>query len=319
VTGNLLLGEEYLYTKVGKKLKYKCQCNSKECGGIGYCDAGRFPFPNNDAHRQLWFKAMGWDIPADNYELDINLKPSNHCIAYWHFPPSRRAQLCGGQWTLIGRGSPYLDENTNIQYEILVPSNTIESFIEEAKGGSSSSPRKLAFMHEEVPYYLLPNSTAPPPPSTSSSSTNILYDELTPALSSLPPPAPPHQTGSPHLSLKTEEDNGAAPQIVEPVVVAGDSITVESLATIATTNLKSSSLAAVRKSSIGSLTPPPTLPPTAASNNDHSHNNHIKLTSNKRQQMDEVDSLEKELMLKRAREESELLLNLKHAVVTFKT
>jgi hypothetical protein len=271
---------------------------------------------------------MGWDIPADNYELDINLKPSNHCIAYWHFPPSRRAQLCGGQWTLIGRGSPYLDENTNIQYEILVPSNTIESFIEEAKGGSSSSPRKLAFMHEEVPYYLLPNSTAPPPPSTSSSSTNILYDELTPALSSLPPPAPPHQTGSPHLSLKTEEDNGAAPQIVEPVVVSGtlvgESIAVESLTNIATANLKSSSSAAVRKSSIGSLSsplPPPPAPLTAASNNsnDHSHNNHIKVTSNKRQQMDEVDSLEKELMSKRAREESELLLNLKHAVVTFKT
>lgn len=155
VTGHLLLGEDYLFTKNNKKLKYKCQCNSTLCGGIGYCDAGRFPFPNNEKHRQLWFDAMSWDIDSKNYELDVNSKPSNHCIAYWHFDSKRRAKLSGGQWTLIGRTSPYHNEITDKHYEILVPSNTIENFIEEAKGGSSSSPRKPSYIHEQVPYYLL--------------------------------------------------------------------------------------------------------------------------------------------------------------------
>ena len=96
--------------------------------------------PRDDSHRQQWFDAMKWDAKATDTEHPLNVSPTSHLLAYWHFKPQNRTfNTQEGKWRLNnyqrGQGRKAVADLDRI-----VPDNSLQDFIDNEVYSHKSHP-----------------------------------------------------------------------------------------------------------------------------------------------------------------------------------
>jgi len=157
--GTLLLGPTFM-RGVGMPNKL-CSCDQPKCHAIGYPSEGLMALPRDDSHRQQWFDAMKWDAKATDTEHPLNVLPTRHRLAYWHFKPQNRTfDIKNGKWRLNsyqqgqGRKVVAYSDHQNKQWDCIVPDNPLEDFIKNEVCSYDSHPSKRwAEENEPAPFW----------------------------------------------------------------------------------------------------------------------------------------------------------------------